>query len=323
MKTLIKLVLSFTILFSVSSCQQNEPISIKNDMISKSTGPILVGSRIEFAYAMASIDGVLSEAKVVASIAGDDGTNFEPYTWHTNSGGVDVSVEVAKDCLTTGNTSSATINDTCKSTTLRYFYVVPEIARGKKVSFIFSTKSSTGKTTEFKSPEYIVSSMDMTRLISLSDNDACYISISKMRVYNSLEVSTQDLSSLIDLVYIYRANVNTYTYGHSLVSPASPTQYLAGAIIPDIWQKNSTKIEKRVDVKDAQLKGNIPNAYIDDIDFQQTKLDQALDYSLNFKLDYGAFVMTQDGKYIAYVYFNAVNDAGKTATISIKRYTLK
>lgn len=80
-------------------------------------------------------------------------------------------------------------------------------------------------------------------------------------------------------------------------------------------------MEKRANVRDAQLKGEAPNVYIDDVDFQSLDLGAAVDYALTFSKDDGAFMQTANGKYAAYVYVNKIDDSGKM-TVSIKRYPL-
>lgn len=49
----------------------------------------------------------------------------------------------------------------------------------------------------------------------------------------------------------------------------------------------------------------------------------APDYAVNLKEEAGAWVETADGKYRAYIYLNKVNNGGKSAVISMKRYTMK
>ena len=110
-----------------------------------------------------------------------------------------------------------------------------------------------------------------------------------------------------------------YAFGHALVSPSN-ADYLKDVTLPTGLAKPRTAIDKRVDVKDAQLRGTAGfDVYIDDIDLQQTTFTNAADYAYGLAADQGAFVKTADGAYTAYVYVNATSNTGKTMTISIKR----
>ena len=205
--------------------------------------------------------------------------------------------------------------------TVRYAYVVPAEAKGKNISFTFSSTSSTGAKASYSTPSYPVSKMDMKRLIELGNEGACYFSIEDMKAYTKEEVTTQSLASKIDFIYIYQAKLNGYDYKHSFVSPGTDPKYIAIAGIVPAGATNKTPMEKRANVRDAQLKGEAPNVYIDDVDFQSLDLGAAVDYALTFSKDDGAFMKTANGKYAAYVYVNKIDDSGKM-TISIKRYPL-
>jgi hypothetical protein len=58
------------------------------------------------------------------------------------------------------------------------------------------------------------------------------------------------------------------------------------------------------------------------VDFQNIDLSNDPNFAINLKADAGVWVETADGKYRAYIFFNAVTTTG-TATISMKRYALK
>ena len=87
--------------------------------------------------------------------------------------------------------------------TVRYAYVVPAEAKGKNISFTFSSTSSTGAKASYSTPSYPVSKMDMKRLIELGNEGACYFSIEDMKAYTKEEVTTQSLASKIDFIYIH------------------------------------------------------------------------------------------------------------------------
>jgi hypothetical protein len=167
--------------------------------------------------------------------------------------------------------------------------------------------------------------MDMKRLIKMKSGGACYFSIEDMKAYSLAEVTAQNLAGKIDFIYIYQDKLNGFDYKHSFVSPGTDPKFIAISGIVPSGSTNKTLMEKRANVRDAQLKGSLPNVYIDDIDFETLDLSYAMDYVLNFSNDDGAFMITANGKYAAYVYVNSLPDASKgiDMTISIKRYSLK
>jgi hypothetical protein len=347
---LLKYLLLFVSAGLFFACSDDDDASLRNDLIKKSTGPAIAGQKIDFAYAAGTVSGKLTTTEARASIAGATGTGFELYSYYTTNspitingtyyaGGAEVPVRSVQETHTDGNLTTATMADKIDevymkpsvpygtnqvdliAATLRYSYVVPEEAKGKNINFTFSTKSSTGETVSYKTPDYPVSKMDLKRLIPLTNGNACYFSIENMAAYTRAEVESQNLADKIDFIYIYQATFNTFTYGHSFVSPGTDTKYVATPSVLISSAKNKTKMEKRSDVRDAQLKGSIPNVYIDDIDFETLQLDQAYDFVLTFAADEGAFMKTANGKYAAYVYVNSLNANG-TVTVSIKRFPL-
>lgn len=338
------------------SCSDDDDSALKNDFIKKTTAPAIVGEKIEFAYAMGAQEGTLSKAEAVANIAGATGTDFELHSWFTNAtkgnivvDGVsykpsdDVPLRTVKEAKTEGSVSTAIMEAKIDETymkpyvpygtsfvdmiaaTVRYAYVVPEEARGKAISFRFSSQSSTGATASCNTPSYKVSKMDMKRLITMKSEDVCYFSIEDMKAYTLAEVTAQNLASKIDFIYLYQEKLNGFDYKHSFISPATDAKFIAISGIVPAGSTNKTLMEKRANVRDAQLKGSVPNVYIDDIDFETLDLSHAMDYALNFNKDDGAFMITADGKYAAYVYVNETVDnvKGIPFTVSIKRYPLK
>ena len=334
-----------------TACSDDDP-SLKNDLIKKTMAPAIVGEKIEFAYAMGTIEGRLQSAEARASIAGAQGTGFELFSYYTTrstvningtsyTAGNEVPVRTVQDANTNGAVSIATmaekvdevyINPTVGygqntvdliAATLRYSYVVPEEARGKNISFTFSAKSTTGESVSYSTDAYPVSKMTMKRLIEMTNGDVCYFSIADMAAYTKEQVESQNLAGKIDFVYIYQNTLDGYSYGHSFVSLGTDAKFVATpAAIPSGWPRTSTPMEGRRDnVRDAQLKGSIPNAYLDDIDFETLNLDAAVDYVLNLATDGGAFMKTTDGKYLAYIYVNSL--ATDKITVSIKRYPLQ
>lgn len=312
-------VLLFCIFLAIACKKEESTKAFQNAVIKKTIGPNLVGEKILFSYAMGTTNGKLSSAQVIASIAGADGTGFEPYSWNTSASGGEVAVVVAENCVTNDATSSASFIDTAAAT-LRYFYVVPEEARGKSVSFTFSGKSSNGENVNYTTDSYPVSNIDMVRNIEVEDNAACYLSIRDMKAYSKAEVDADaGLAASIDLIYLYREKAGV-SFAHALVSPAA-NAYLEGAEVPS-GSSNDTKIEKQVNIRDQHLSGKQYAVFVDDIDFKNLNLANAADFVLNFKTDEGAWVETNDGKYRAFIYINAADNSTKSMTISMKRLTV-
>lgn len=334
------------------ACSDDNDSSVKNDMIKKTTSPAIVGEKIEFAYAMGTTEGRITTAEATASYAGGEGTGFELYSYFTArqttvidgvtyGGGDDVPIRTVREASTDGATSTAEMMETVDAhyinptiaygtqqtdliaATLRYNWVVPEEARGKTFHITFTATSSNGQKVTYRTPDYTVSKMDMKRLIGMSNGGACYFSIADMTAYTRAEVEAQGLASKIDFIYNYQSDLGGYDYGHAFVSPATDPQFIA---IPDIVPSgatNNTPMEQRAQVHDAQLKGDNPAVYVDDIDFETLDLTGAMNYVLDLQKDDSAFMTTADGRYAAYIYVNSVDDGNGAITVSIKRYPLQ
>ncbi|HET9277396.1 MAG TPA: DUF4466 family protein [Flavitalea sp.] len=294
---------------------------LQNDVIKRSLGPNIVGQPIEFVYAMAILPdkGKIVSAQVEASIAGGAGTLLENRSFSTSGSGADVPVTVGTPAVNSGPTTTVTFNKDTSAAALRYFYVVPEEARGKTVSFTFKATSSNGETVSYKMGPYNVSKMDMVRNLTVKNNDSAYISISNLAVYTAAGAAAN--ADKIDLVYLYR-NITTSAFNHALVSPAADPQYLPGVTLPPGVNKTA-KIIKVFNLPDYDLARTQVGVYIDDLDFQKIDLSGAPNYSINLRAEAGTWVETADGKYRAYIFLNSVNTAaGGSAVISIKRYAL-
>lgn len=296
---------------------------LQNDVIKRSLGPNIVGQQIEFVYAMAILPdkGKITSAKVEASFPGAAGTFLEHRSFSTSGGGADVPVTVGTPSVNSGPTTTVTFNKDTSAAALRYFYVVPEEARDKTVSFTFSATSSNGETVSHKMGPYKVAKMDMLRNLVVSDSTKVfYISIADMAVYDSTAAAAKP--DKIDLVYLYRTYA-TSAFNHALVSPGADAQYRPGVNLPPGVNKSS-KILKVFNLADYDLARTQVGVYIDDIDFQQLNLSEAPNYAINLRAEAGVWVETFDGKYRAYIFINSViaRTANKSATISIKRYAL-
>ncbi|WP_295129067.1 DUF4466 family protein [uncultured Chitinophaga sp.] len=294
--------------------------ALQNDVIKRSMGPNIVGTNIEFTYAMAlpAAKGKLSSAQVEATIPGAAATYLEYRSFYTNGSGVDVGVPVGNPSVNTGSVTKVDFTKDTSASTLRYFYTVPEDARGKPVSFTFSALSSDGSKVTYKMGPYNVSKMDMKLDLVVTDANRCFISIADMAVYTAAEAGPK--ATNIDLVYIYRVLTNA-TYNHSLVAPVTEAQYLQGAVIP-AGITNNSKLVKAWNLRDFQLSRAAYNVYVDDVDFQKKDFKDAPNFAINMKAEAGLWVETADGKYRAYIYINKVDNAAKSATISIKRYAM-
>lgn len=313
----INIALSVLLLGLITACDKSVETITKNDLIKKSLGPNVVNQTIEFAYAMAVPGGKIVSAQVEASIPGASKTGFGLDSYYTNSGGVDIPVRVAKDTATIGKISSVVIIDTCAAT-LRFYYVIPEAARGKTVSFKFSCTSNNGETVTYTTPEYTISKMDIQRNTILTSGGSCYFSLKQMKAFTKVEVdASTELAKEIDLVYFYQT---TTGIAHVLACPTTSSEYLYSAVIPDSC-KNETKISRRRDVRDLQL-GSVKAEFVDDLDFEVLNMDNTPNFVFNLIKDNSLFVVSNNGKYKAFLLINSTDNTNKKMTISIKRYSL-
>lgn len=294
---------------------------LQNDCIKRSIGPNVAGLNIEFAYAIAlpATRGKIVSAQVEASIAGEATTYLDHKSYYTNGSGEDVGIPVGAPSANEGNITKVNFVRDTNAVTLRYFYVIPKSAQGKEVQFTFSAKSSSGETISYSMGPYTISRMDMVLDLPVKNGEGCFISVADMAVYTEKEASAN--AEKIDLIYLHRA-ITGVTFGHALVSPGADAEYLPDVVLPPGINK-VTKIRKTWNLRDFHLARLQYGIYIDDLDFQQLDMTGSPDYVLNLKSEAGAWVETADGKYRAYIYMNKVDDAKKSATISMKRYTLK
>lgn len=315
-------------LFLLMMACKDEPYTVplpkdamQNDCIKRSLGPNIVGNNIEFAYAMAlpATKGKLISAQVEASITGATATYLEHRSYYTDGSGTDIGIEVAAPSVSQGNVTTVNFTKDTNAVTLRYFYAIPEEARGKTLSFRFSAKSSNGESVTYSMGPYTIAKMDMALDIPVKDAENCFISIADMKAYNATDAAAN--AAKIDIVYLYRAMSNV-AFNHSFVSPGTKTEYLPGVVLPP-GVNNVTRISKAWALRDNNLARDKYGIYIDDIDFQQLDIANAPDYAINLKEEAGAWIETADGKYRAYIYINKVNNSGKSAVISMKRYTMK
>jgi hypothetical protein len=311
---------------TVSCKKEEQTSSLKNEFIKKTTAPLIVGEKIEFAYGMGSTNGKLANAQAVASIPGAAGTIWEIIT-HRTVNALDITSVVGANSVTNGSTSTVNILDT-NATTLRYFYVIPEAARGQNLNIKFSTNNKAGESASTTTPAYKISKMDMKRLITMvgTPTGARFFSIADMKAYTQDEVDVGNLSSKIDFVYAYAATITptttAYPYGHSLVSATETSYFPSGFTINAAWAKKATKMEKKIGntLYDGQLKGDANNSiYVDDIDLIQQDFTGSANFALGLVADASVFMKTADGKYTAFIYINSINNTTSTAVVSLKR----
>jgi hypothetical protein len=326
--------LSFKILMSfmlftlfLGACKEEEfqiPTAsdqLQNDLIKRSLGPNIVGGTIEFAYAAGIVPekGKLSSMTVEASIVGATGTYMDNKFYNTNNTGVDVGTAVGDPSTTTGKTTQVVYTGNFSAATLRYYYKIPEEARGKSISFTFTAKASNGETISYQAGPYEIRSMDMQLDLIAKDGTDCFISIADMKVYNATFAAANP--DKIDLIYLYRALTNV-TYLHSLVAPTADPIYWPTFTMPT-GLKNKSKIVKAFTVRDQQLARIQYGVFVDDVDLRSKDFADAPDFAINVKAEGGVWVQTADGKYNAYIYINTVNNTTKEMRISVKRLAIR
>jgi hypothetical protein len=309
---------------------------LKNDCIKRSLGPGVAGLDMEFAYAMAVTDQAdkIVSASVEASIAGAAETWLEHRSYNPNG-----FVAVGSQAVNTGaKTTVDFIVDTCAAT-LRYYYRIPDAAKGKQVSFTFSAKAGNGETVSHQMGPYTIANMDIKHDLHL-DATSCYISLADMAVYNATEAAADP--SKIDLIYLYR-NYPAWgvNFGHAFVSPAADPAYLPAAnaqyrpdgfILP-VGVSNSSPVRKTNELRDRQLY-DIPGQpatsqygiYVDDVDIKTLNFTGMPDYAIDMRAESGLWAETQDKKYRAFIYVNSTtspsNSSIGSAVISLKRLTM-
>ncbi len=305
-----------------SSCSDDES-PLRNDLLRKDVGPVLVGNTLEFAYAIGSTDGTpIKAVEVTASFPGAEGTGIAINSRYTNpDNGEEEEVRIATETSTEGTVSKAYIVDTVAAT-IRYFYVVPEVARGSKIKFHFRSITGTGEAT-VQSPEYTVSNVEIFKNLSLSSGERSCFSLETMQSYSVAQVEEMGIAGKIDFIYTYKPTMGSgWSFAHGLVSPSNEKGYLYPVEIPS-GAANRTLMEKRY-WPDGQLKtSGVPTIYVDEIDLRQVALDGVTAHAYELGQDQGVLVKSHDGKYIAYLYINETSSNLKRMSFAIKRLTLK
>lgn len=313
------------LLLSVAACtddiKREGPIGkiLKNDCLKRSLGPNIVGGELEFVYAMAlpRVQGRLLSASVEASIAGAADTYMEHRSAHASGSGADVFVTVGSPCINSGGKTEVTFTtDTCAAA-LRYYYIIPEAAKGREVSFTFTASASNGETVSYRMGPYKIAKMDMKLDMAVSNGERCYISLADMAVYDEAEAAAN--AAKIDLVYVYRT-IPGVNFNHSFVSPSCDAQFRPDVAIPS-GANNSSPVRKVYGLRDRHLARGQWGIYVDDIDLETMDFTNMPNYVVNMAVESGMWVETQDKAYRAYIYVNSTNANG-SAVISMKRLAL-
>lgn len=289
---------------------------LKNDCIKRSIGPNVAGLEIEFVYAIAlpRSEGKIISAQVEASIAGAAGTWMEHNSYYTNTSGVNIPVPVGNPSVTSSTKTEVVFTtDTCAAA-LRYYYKIPESAKGKEVSFVFSAKASNGETVSYPMGSYLIEMMDITFDLEAVDGTACYLSLADMVIMD--EVTAAANPGKIDLVYLYRSDL----IGHALAAPTADPQYIPNVVIP-AGATNNTLVRKFSETYRERHLSRDYGIWVWDKDLISLDFTNMPNYALNLVQHGGVWAQTQDGKYRAFVYVNQLRTNG--ARISMKRYTMK
>ena len=260
--------------------------------------------------------------EVTASFPGAEGTGIAINSRYTNpDNGEEEEVRIATETSTEGTVSKAYIVDTVAAT-IRYFYVVPEVARGSKIKFHFRSITGTGEAT-VQSPEYTVSNVEIFKNLSLSSGERSCFSLETMQSYSVAQVEEMGIAGKIDFIYTYKPTMGSgWSFAHGLVSPSNEKGYLYPVEIP-LGAANRTLMEKRY-WPDGQLKtSGVPTIYVDEIDLRQAALDGVTAHAYELGQDQGVLIKSHDGKYIAYLYINETSSNLKRMSFAIKRLTLK
>lgn len=310
-----------TVLTSCKNDDEAPKNELQNRCLKRTLGPNVVGNNIYFAYAMAMPygSGKLTSCTVEASIAGAEGTMLEHNSYYTNSAGEDIPVRVGKPCVNESNMTTVTFDvDTCAAT-LRYYYQIPEEARGQEVTFTFTAKSSDGQTVSTKMGPYKICKQYLTKNITLT-KARCYISLEDMNAYTLAEAEGKH--DKIDLVYLWRNKSSEgVEFAHTFASPVAGTEWTDNLSIPETM-KRDVKIRKEWGIIDGHLTDEPDNGtYIDDIDFETIELEGMPNYCINMKQKGGMWIETADKKYRAYIYINSLKSTSG-GVISIKRYNM-
>ena len=318
----IKLLAYILLILILPACDSDDDSPLKNDFLKKTSGPVLVGSTIEFAYAIGSTDHTpLKAVEVTATYPGAIGTGIGTHGIATNSdNGEEMEFLIATQTSTEGNLSRAYLVDTIAAT-VRYFYVVPEEARGKSIRFKFRALTD-NSSASLETPEYAVGNVEVFKNLTLTSGQNSCFSLETMRSYTLDEVESLGIADKIDFIYSYKQTLGSgWTFAHGLVAPSNNKGYLYPVEIP-AGASNNTLLEKRY-WPDGQLKtSGVPTIYVDEIDLRGATFDGTIGHAYELGQDQGVLIKSHDGKYVAYLYINGTSSNTLTMNFAIKRLRL-
>jgi len=319
-----KFVLPILILFAASCTKQSTMIvtSLGNDCINKTYYvPYIVGTEMLFSYAMymPKGSGHLSEARVQCSIPGDTGSYLDNYAYTTDNYGQDLPHRMGGKCSSEFGNYCVTFDVDTIAATLRFHYVIPEEARGKKVKFNFSVKSSDGQTASFETPEYQIRKMTMKLDIPITP-ERCFFSLENLQAYTKAEAEEQNIP--IDFLWGYSSLFKDSADRSFFGNPARTSSYSTYFTKSVPSTVRDTPNMYRYTIIEPQLgRQEFDGFYIDDRDFETLTINSNTDVLIGVLNCNGFWIETADKKYKAYVYCNSYASDG--CKVSIKRYTLQ
>ena len=279
--------------------------------------PYIVGSEMEFAYAMflPPGQGRLEEAAVSCSLPGAPGTYLDHQAYSTDEYGQDKPWTMGSPCTVDGSRYTVTFTADTVAATLRFHYIIPEEARGKVLDFHFSVRASNGQTASYDITGCQVRRMDMKLDIKMTPA-RCFFSIDKMKAYTAAEADFEQVP--VDFAWGYSTAPADKADRSGFFNAAHLDEFSAWYTFPALTSPvNDTKKMYRYNIIEPQ---EFDGFYIDDRDFEALRLDCDTPSLIGINNRNGFWVETADGRYRAYVYCNEVS--AESCTVSIKRYAL-
>lgn len=313
--------LAIALLVSCSGKDTDTASCLGNDCINRYYYvPYIVGSEMEFAYAMFMPKGTgrIDEAKVTCSIPGAEGTYLENNAYDTDEYGQDRPHRIGPPCTADNGCYIVKFEVDTVAATLRFHYVIPEEARGRNIRFHFDVKAGSQRAS-YDTPEYQVRKMDMKLDIAMTKS-RCFFSMEDMAAYTAEEA--ESAGATIDFVWGYSTAFGA-NEDRSFFANAARLEKFSSFFsqTTPVVQLNDTRKMYRFTIIEPQLsRQEFDGFYIDDRDFETLKLDCDSDGLIGINNRNGFWMETSDGKYRAYVYCNAIS--AEACTISVKRYKL-
>lgn len=305
------------------SCNDSEDVlpDFGTKCYKRSVSPNIVGQNIYFAFAMAvqPTRGILTGMDVYTTIPGAIGTYIDPNAYYTKDA-VDIPVLVAGQSVLDGNICRTQfVRDTCAAT-LRYYYCIPEEARGKEVKFRFTAHNSLNEQQIIEMGPYKISKMDMKLNIKL-DAQNPFLSVKTMQSYSATQLEENPvLAEMIDLVYVY--NPDNAQIVHSLLSPEAVREVAPDMQLPTSLQ-NRTQLIRTWNLQDQQLSNLQWAIFVDDLDFEKITFDRAQNMQLDLLEEAGCWILTSSSpQYKGYLYVNELDTEKEGIVVSLKNYQM-